>query len=56
LNAEWIKIAAMPDTREKMQNGGVDPISSTPEQFAEFLRTEIVRWAKVVKEANISID
>ena len=57
LNAEWIKIAAMPDTMEKMQNAGFEPLSSTPEQFAEFIKAEIVRWAKVIKEANIaSID
>ena len=31
LNAEWIKIAAMPDTKEKMQNAGFEPMSSTPE-------------------------
>ena len=56
LNAEWIKIAAMPDTKEKMQNAGVEPLSSTPEQFADFIKAEIVRWAKVIKEANISVD
>lgn len=56
LNAEWVKIASMTDTKEKMQNGGVDPMSSTPEQFAEFLKSEIARWGRVVKEANISID
>jgi len=38
LNAEWIKIVAMPDTIEKMKSAGTDPISSTPEQFAEFIK------------------
>ncbi|MEI7670865.1 MAG: tripartite tricarboxylate transporter substrate binding protein [Deltaproteobacteria bacterium] len=56
LNAEWIKIAAMPDTKEKMQSAGVEPLSSTPEQFADFIKTEIVRWSKVIKEANLSVD
>jgi tripartite-type tricarboxylate transporter receptor subunit TctC len=46
----------MPDTVEKLQNAGVEPISSTPEQFSEFLRTEIVRWTKVIKEANVTIN
>ena len=46
----------MPDTREKMKNVEVDPMSSTPEQFAEFIKAETTRWAKVIKEANISID
>ncbi len=56
LNAEWIKIAAMPDTREKMQNAGFEPMTSTPENFAEFVKTEIVRWGKVIKDANVSVD
>lgn len=56
LNAEWIRITAMPDTREKMQNGGFEPLSSSPEKFAEFVKTEIVRWEKVIKDANLSVD
>ena len=42
----------MPDTKEQMQNAGFDPFSCTPEQYAEFLKTETVRWAKVIKEAD----
>ena len=57
LNAEWVKIAAMPDTVEKIQKAGADPMSSTPEKFSEFIKAEIVRWTTVIKEANItSID
>jgi len=53
LNEEWIKIAGMPDTREKIEKAGVDTLSSTPEQFGEFIKAETERWAKVVKEAKI---
>ncbi len=53
LSAEWVKIAAMPDTSEKMQKAGGEPISSTPEQFLELIKADIVLWAKVIKEANI---
>ena len=57
LSTEWIRIAAMPDTREQLQNAGFEPISGTPEQFSEFLKAEVGRWAKVIKDANIlSID
>ena len=56
LNAEWIRIAAMPDTLEKMQNAGVETMSGTPEQFAELIKAEIARWAKVIKDANLSIE
>ncbi len=56
LNEEWIKIAAMPDTMEKMQNAGFGTMSSTPGQFAALIKTEIARWAKVIREANVRID
>lgn len=56
LNAEWVRIAAMPDVKEKMQSTGFQPMSSTPEQFADFIKTEIVRWGKVIKDANISVE
>jgi len=32
---------------------GFDPVASTPEEFAQWIRTEIVRWGKVIREANI---
>jgi tripartite-type tricarboxylate transporter receptor subunit TctC len=53
LNAKWVKIAVMPDTMEKAQKFGFEPTSSTPEQFAQFIKTETVRWTKVLKDANI---
>jgi tripartite-type tricarboxylate transporter receptor subunit TctC len=56
LNAEWVKIAAMPDTREKLLKVEFEPVSSTPEQFSEFIKTEIARWSKVIKEANLSVE
>lgn len=54
LNEEWTRIAALPDVREKMQSVEFEPMSSTPEQFSEFLKTEMVRWGRVIKDANIS--
>lgn len=56
LNAEWVKIAAMPDTKEKMENAGFEAMSSTPEKFGEFIKAEIVRWGKVIRDANLSVD
>lgn len=55
-NAEWLKIVAMPDTRERMRKVGFEPLSSTPEQFAEFIKKETVRYGKVIKEANLTIE
>lgn len=56
LNAEWKKIAALADTKEKMSAAGVEPVWSSQEQLGEFLKEEIARWGKVVKEANVSVD
>jgi tripartite-type tricarboxylate transporter receptor subunit TctC len=53
VNAEWAKIAAMPDTKEQIRKAGLEPQASTPEQFAEFIKAEIVRWGAVIKEAKI---
>jgi tripartite-type tricarboxylate transporter receptor subunit TctC len=56
LNLEWKKIASLPDTKEKMSGAGVEPVWSSQEQLGEFLKEEIARWGKVVKEANLSVD
>ncbi len=56
LNTEWVRIAAEADTKEKMQNAGFETISVTPEQFSDFIRQDIVRWGKVIKDANLSIE
>jgi tripartite-type tricarboxylate transporter receptor subunit TctC len=53
LNTEWSRCAAMPDTRELLQKAKVEPMSGTPEQVSEYIKMEITRWAKVIKEANI---
>ena len=55
-NAEWLKIVAMPDTRDKMKKVGFEPLSSTPEQFAEFIKKEMVRYGKVIRDANLSVE
>ena len=53
----FLNTRVMPDTVKKIQDAGLDPLSGTPDQFPEFLRAEITRWGKVVKEANIpSVD
>ena len=52
LNAEIVRILAQPDVREKLVGQGLDPVGGTPEQFAAYLKSEIAKWAKVVKAAG----
>jgi tripartite-type tricarboxylate transporter receptor subunit TctC len=56
LNQEIGRIMAAPDVREKLLNVGMEPSASTPEQFADFMKSEIGKWARVVKIAGIHVD
>ena len=55
LHRETVKVLSMPDTRDKLSTMGFDPVASTPEEFAQWIRTEIVRWGKVIRDANIAL-
>jgi len=54
LNVEVVKVLGMPDIREYLFNRGLDPAPTTPEEFAAYIRSEIVKWAKVVRAAGAS--
>jgi tripartite-type tricarboxylate transporter receptor subunit TctC len=56
LNAEINRIVMLPDARSKLEEAGtqLDPMS--PEQFATFLHSEIAKYAKLVKAANVTLD
>src|SRR6185436_5383251 len=56
LNAEINKILTMPDVRERFLNGAVDPVGGSPEQFGAHLKSEINKWAKVVKATGAGVD
>jgi tripartite-type tricarboxylate transporter receptor subunit TctC len=53
LNADLHKALASPDLKERLSSAGIEPRVDTPEQFASFIRSETVRFAKVVKDAGI---
>ena len=47
---------AQPEVKEKFSGAGLETVSSTPAEFAAFIRSEIAKWGKVAKEANIKVD
>jgi tripartite-type tricarboxylate transporter receptor subunit TctC len=47
---------ALPDIKERFAVLGLDAVANTPEQFAAQIRREIVKWSKVIHDANIRID
>lgn len=56
LNTELHKALAAPDLRERFATAGVEPLTSTPEQLGDFIRSETVRYAKVIKDAGIVVE
>lgn len=55
MNAEIAKIIATPEMKEKMEGLGLEHTPNTPEQFAEFGRSEIAKWTRIVKEGNVKL-
>ena len=56
LQQKVAQILADPAMREKSERTGAYPMTSTPEEFAKFIRQEADRWAPVLKETNIKFD
>jgi len=56
LNAEFNKALQQPDLRKRLGEEGADPMGGTPEQFAELIREDMVRWGKTVKESGVHLD
>jgi len=53
LHGELVKITALPDYRELLQKQALEPTTTTPEQFATFLRGEYDKWGKVIKSLTL---
>jgi len=53
LNAETLKALASPELRAKFADAGVEGTGSSPDAFAAMIRSEILKWSKVIKEAGI---
>ncbi|MSP97340.1 MAG: tripartite tricarboxylate transporter substrate binding protein [Betaproteobacteria bacterium] len=57
IHAEVVKILATPEMKERfLTNIGGDPVGGTPEQFAADIKTDIARWAKIVKDSGIKLE
>jgi len=56
LNAELLKITAMPDIKERLNTLGAEPSNMSSEQFGQWLKEEIPAMAKIVREEKITVD
>ena len=56
LNQETTKLLNQSEVREQFIASGVEPIPSTPEHFAAFIRSELGKWGKAVKASGARVD
>jgi tripartite-type tricarboxylate transporter receptor subunit TctC len=56
LNADTVKALADPEVKKKFADLGVEAVSSTPAQFDKFIKAEMAKYAKLIKEANIKVN
>jgi tripartite-type tricarboxylate transporter receptor subunit TctC len=52
LNAEALRLYKLPDIQEKLKTLGLDPVLSTPDELGRVQESEVVKWARVVKESG----
>ncbi|HEX4326020.1 MAG TPA: tripartite tricarboxylate transporter substrate binding protein [Burkholderiales bacterium] len=55
LQREVAKVLTTPEARESLSKQGAEPVASTPEQFAAFLKSEADKWSKVVQSAGLAM-
>ena len=56
IHREISNILKLPEVKARLAMQGADPIGSSPEQFDAFIKSEIAKWAKVVKENRLKVD
>jgi tripartite-type tricarboxylate transporter receptor subunit TctC len=56
LNGAFARVMSDPTIQQRLSESGFEPQTSTPEQFSAYLKSEIAKWAKVIRDSNISLD
>jgi tripartite-type tricarboxylate transporter receptor subunit TctC len=56
IHREISNILKLPDVKARLATQAADPVGSSPEQFDAFIKSEIAKWAKVVKDNGLKVD
>jgi tripartite-type tricarboxylate transporter receptor subunit TctC len=56
LHAESVKAIKSDDMADMLARAGTEPLGNTPKEAMDFLKVEIARWGKVIKQANVKVD
>lgn len=56
LHAELVSALKLPEVRDRLLSQSAEPVGNSPQAFAAFMKSEYVKWAKVIKAANIKVE
>ena len=56
LNTEIERILTLPEMKARLAADGAEPVGGSPARFAAFMRADVDKWARVIKQANVQID
>jgi tripartite-type tricarboxylate transporter receptor subunit TctC len=56
LHTETVKALALPDIKDRLSGMGAEGVGNTPAQFGAFVKTEIKKWAQVVRDAGLRVE
>jgi tripartite-type tricarboxylate transporter receptor subunit TctC len=51
-----VNIVRLPDVKARLESLDADPVATAPDQFDAFIKSEITKWARVVKAAHLKVD
>jgi len=51
-----VRILAQQELKDRFVGMGAELVSSTPEEFGAYIRSESAKWSKVIKDAGIKVD
>jgi len=56
LNADFRKLLVQPEVAKRMHDFGITVVGNSPDEFGAFIKSELERWTRVAKAANVSLD
>ena len=56
LNAEYRKAISVPEVRQKLIDAGIDPLQSSPHDASAYIRSETLKWGKVISDGKITVE
>ena len=56
LHGEIVKVLLMPDTRQRLFDQGTEPVASSPQQFEAYIKSELEKYAKIIRQSGAKAD